>query len=438
MSTKTSKAVDSCSPLANVASEIEERQCDLICRHRDLRNKIVTLERSIPALMAYNLWSTERREDDHHQDTSCEKVRKVVNKLSSQPDPADRLLAELRSIVDDLHRETTELHEKIINADVKLEETGMQLESLELANKEMEEKLIGLRNEVTRYSTPSLHSIHSDDLICLKKIRQLAEEELKLKNSIKELESKEITYRRQMNKLLSCKKLQRDNGKKTEIERNSRKLWCPLKDRKHDAYVTKRKYAPKDKGRTCCSCATSVMLIDYEETSKELLKERKKFYPPPSCCIPLDNSKIKSHGCKPCCTPCQRISTTMFKSKFPYASTNLSCESLRSAVSKTDVTRAFKRLTQSSVSCELGKTCNECKTSAACKQINICRCQEKSVRESSTTPCDCSITLLDKTHHQSTMSEKLYLESEIEDSDSDEEFCDCCTCDCEITENSSI
>lgn len=122
----------------------------------------------------------------------------------------------------------------------------MELESLELANREMEERLIGLRKEVTKYTTPSLHSIHSDDLICLRKIRQLAEEELKLKNYIKELESKEIMHRRQMTKLLSCKK--RDSGKMTEIGRN-RRLGCPVKDRKHDTYMTKRKNAVKDKGR---------------------------------------------------------------------------------------------------------------------------------------------------------------------------------------------
>lgn len=141
------------------------------------------------------------------------------------------------------------MQDKIIDADVKLEETGMELESLELANKEMEERLTELRNEMTRHSTPSLHSIHSDDLICLRKIRQLAEEELKLKNCIKELENKEITYKHQMSKLLSCKKFQRDSRKMTEIERNSRRVWCPLKNRKHDVYATKRKYALKDKGR---------------------------------------------------------------------------------------------------------------------------------------------------------------------------------------------
>lgn len=299
----------------------------------------------------------------------------------------------------------------------------MELESLELANKEMEEILIRLRDEVTRYTTPSLHSIHSDDLICLKKIRQLAEEELKLKNCIKELENKEMTYRRQMNKLLSCKKLQRQ--KMTETGKNSR-LWSPLKNHEHDAYVTKRKYILKDKGRkTCCSCATSVMLTGYEETLKESFKGHKKLCPPPSCCIPLENRIIKSRGYKVCCKSCQQIST--FKSKSPYESTNASCESLYSITSKIDIRSFKRRLTQSSVSCELGKTCNECETPAAWKQINTCKYEEKCMRESSTAPCDYTVPPLGKTRQSATL---LYSGSE-EDSDSDDVFCECCTCGCE-------
>lgn len=120
----------------------------------------------------------------------------------------------------------------------------MELESLELVNKEMEGKLAVLRKEMQRYNTPSLHSIHSEDLICLKKIRQLAEEELKLKNCIRELESKEFMYRRQMGKMLSCKKF--DSGKMTECMQESRKidkkLFDPLEDYTHNKHITKKKY----------------------------------------------------------------------------------------------------------------------------------------------------------------------------------------------------
>lgn len=127
----------------------------------------------------------------------------------------------------------------------------MELESLELANKEMEEKLIGLRDEVQRCSTPSLHSIHSEDLICLRRIRQLAEEELKLKNCIKELENKEFVYRRQMGKLLSCKKF--NSGRMTECVQGSKridnKLFDLIEDYTHNKHATKKKYNFENKNR---------------------------------------------------------------------------------------------------------------------------------------------------------------------------------------------
>jgi len=141
------------------------------------------------------------------------------------------------------------MQDRIIDADVKLEETGMELESLELANKETEAKLAELRNEIQKRSTPSLHSIHSEDLICLRKIRQLAEEELKLKNCIRELESKELTYRRQMGKLLSCKKFQRDSGKMQKSKAIDRKLFGPLEDRTRNKCMTKKKFNFEDKKR---------------------------------------------------------------------------------------------------------------------------------------------------------------------------------------------
>ncbi|XP_024868663.1 uncharacterized protein LOC112452609 isoform X1 [Temnothorax curvispinosus] len=436
MSTKTE--LDS--PLANVASEIEERRCDLIGRHRELKNKVATMERSIPALMAYNMWMTER----DCRDGPYNKVREIVNRFSPQPDPADRLLAELKSAVDGLHQETSQLHDKIIDADVKLEETGMELESLELANKEMEEKLTGLRNEVQRYNTPSLHSVHSEDLICLRKIRQLAEEELKLKNCISELESKEFMYRRQMGKLLSCKKFQRDSGKMTErVQSHSRgigkKLFDPLEDYTLNKHVTKKKYHLEDKKRkACCPCATSITLTAYEKASKKPLGGCEKLYPPLSCCVPLDHpasraTASKSRDCT-CCKSCRRVSSALFKSKSP-CSTKPPCESLFSVASKTGVSRPPKQLAQSSVPCDPSETCNECTTPAACKQININRydCEEKRRGELSI-PCDCNVRSLDEA--QSVPSGMLHSESEIDDSNSDEEeFCECCSCGCEANDD---
>lgn len=94
------------SPLANVATGVEERRCDLIDRHRDLRNKVTTLERSIPALLAYNMWMAEQ----DCREAPYRKIQEIMNKFSPQPDPADRLLVELRNTVDDLHQETAQLH----------------------------------------------------------------------------------------------------------------------------------------------------------------------------------------------------------------------------------------------------------------------------------------------------------------------------------------
>ncbi|KAL0132768.1 hypothetical protein PUN28_000479 [Cardiocondyla obscurior] len=369
MSTKT--ALDS--PLEDVATEIEERRCGLIGRHQELRNKVVTMERSIPALMAYNMWMTER----DCRGRPYDKVREIVNKFLPQPDSADRLLAQLKNTVEGLHQETTQLHDKIIDADVKLEETSMELESLELANQEMEEKLAGLRKEVQKYNTPSLHSIHSEDLICLKRIHQLAEEELKLKNYIRELESKELMYRRQMNKLLSCKEFQRDGVKITERAQELRE--------------------------TCCPCTTSTTLNDYKKTSKNPFKPCEKLYPPRSCCIPLDceSRAATSKSCK-----CNKLS---------------------------DVKRSPKEFVQTSMPCEPRKTCNEC-TIPACKQINIreYNYEKKFKNELLVTQRSCSIKSLNKV--QSASLEKLHSDSKIDDS-SDEEFCECCTCGCETDDS---
>lgn len=84
----------------------------------------------------------------------------------------------------------------------------MELESLELMNKEMNDTLKNLEKEVRCHSSASLHSIHSEDLLCLSKIRQLAEEELNLKNRIKQLEQKETLFKEHMDRLLTSKDYQ--------------------------------------------------------------------------------------------------------------------------------------------------------------------------------------------------------------------------------------
>jgi len=81
------------------------------------------------------------------------------------------------------------------------------------------------------------------------------------------------------------------------------------------------------------------------------------------------------------------------------------------------------------VPCDPNKTCDECTTPAACKQINICDCEEKLRHEL----CDCNVRSLDEAY-QSVSSEMLHSQSEI-DSNSDEEFCECCSCGCEANDD---
>ncbi|XP_043265782.1 uncharacterized protein LOC122405255 isoform X1 [Colletes gigas] len=188
----------------DITTKMEERRCDLIGRQKYLRDKITTMERSIPALIAYNMWMAK----DMCDDAPYCKVRNIMKRFSTHPDPTEKLLGNLKKTVKELHGETTELHEKIIQADVKLEETDMELESLELANKEMNDTLNNLEKEVGSYTSPSLHSIHSEDLICLSKIRQLAKEELCLKNCIRELELKETLFKEHMDRLLTSREYQ--------------------------------------------------------------------------------------------------------------------------------------------------------------------------------------------------------------------------------------
>lgn len=107
----------------------------------------------------------------------------------------------------------------------------MELESLELMNKEMNDALNDLEKEVRSYKSPSLHSIRSEDIICLSKIRQLAEEELSLKNCIKELEQRETIFKEQMDRLLTSREYQNVCGRRKincsqDLECNGMKICC--------------------------------------------------------------------------------------------------------------------------------------------------------------------------------------------------------------------
>lgn len=95
-----------------------------------------------------------------------------------------------------------------------------------------------------------------------------------------------------------------------------------------------------------------------------------------------------------------------------------------------DVPRPPEQLEQSSVPCDLSKTCDVCATPGACKRINVYRYVEKRGGKLSNTQCNCSTGSLDNLEAQSVPSGMLHSGSETDISSSDE-FCECCSCGCE-------
>ncbi|XP_024944447.1 uncharacterized protein LOC107271430 isoform X3 [Cephus cinctus] len=252
---KSDKKVDekmADSYLEGAANKIEERRGDLVLRQRFLQDKITTMERSIPALMAYNMWMAGQK----CEDAPLCKVREIMSRFSPLPDPTEKLVSDLESTVKKLDKETEELHEKIIAADVQLEEGGMELESLEMTNKELKEKADNLEHEIRKNCVPSLHSIHSEDLVSLTKIIQLGQEELDRKCCIKELEEKEILFREQMDRLLSSREFQQAAGGKKmakrirELETNEKKMNCALQTHKYNMHQLKKKLLQREKEGT--------------------------------------------------------------------------------------------------------------------------------------------------------------------------------------------
>ncbi|XP_048504952.1 arp2/3 complex-activating protein rickA-like [Athalia rosae] len=233
----------------NAVSKFEERRCNMVQRQQFLKNKITSMERSIPALMAYNMWVSGKK----CTDAPLCKVKEIMATFSPTPDPTDKLLENLKNKVHVLNRETEELHGKIIDTEIELEERGMELDSLESANNELTERITDLEKQVEKTKVPSLHSIHSEDLVCLAKIRQLGHEEVNLKSCIRELEEKEVKFRQQMEQLLTSREFQKDSGGKKmvkriqELEATEKKMNCALQTHKYNMHQLKKKLMQKEK-----------------------------------------------------------------------------------------------------------------------------------------------------------------------------------------------
>lgn len=124
----------------------------------------------------------------------------------------------------------------------------MELESLESVNNELDEKLKNIEKEMLARDKkskafPDLSSVDAEDLVCLGKLRQLVQQEVRLKNCINALESRENHLRNQLEKFIStkeqesCPKSQKSKRKYCQKQRN--KHVSLMKEEKIKFYVMK-------------------------------------------------------------------------------------------------------------------------------------------------------------------------------------------------------
>ncbi|XP_015114261.1 uncharacterized protein LOC107039251 [Diachasma alloeum] len=194
--------------LEETVSEMEKRHGELASRRHYLTEKIMNLEKAMPILVAHKFWNCGQRDN-----ISFEKIQQLVDQLSPYPYPnsTEKLLKETNDKLKRLDEETKQLHDKIIETDIKIEETGMELESLLLVNNELDEKIKSseaktLEKERRAKAFPDLHEIDPEDVACLGRIRQLVQQEIRLKNCISSLEDRETRIQAQLNQLLPAKK----------------------------------------------------------------------------------------------------------------------------------------------------------------------------------------------------------------------------------------
>ncbi|XP_076240947.1 uncharacterized protein LOC143183307 [Calliopsis andreniformis] len=471
------KLTEQCPPyFESITTRMEERRCDLIGRRKYLKDKITTMERSIPALIAYNLWMNK----DNCIDAPYCKVREMMKKFCPHPDQTERLLQNLKKTVKELNGETTQLHEKIIQADVKLEETGMELESLELANAEMNDTLNSLEKEMKSYINPSLHSIHSEDLICLSKIRQLAEEELCLKNCIKEMELKETLFKEHMDHLLTSKEYQSACDKRKmisclqDLDCSAKNICCVPKKclwHKPNGHRPKKKIEEEsDVEQIDVIVSTSDHNVNHQDQESKKLTNTETLTQSPDSAKELKDKKEindkrskpwKTSSCKPCgyavcpsssstdrrslkkkvcsgksASPCELAYHNFLKTLSKCGDPSLRkilCELPRCATAEHSIQKASK---PSMLPCGLGTPCEIC-PSLLCKDLTRsggncrCNCQGKCARGLSDAECNCSDALLDPLEQYQPKGSKKLCDLRPDGSNSEDEYCECCSCGCE-------
>lgn len=113
----------------------------------------------------------------------------------------------------------------------------MELESLGQVNRELEEQIQHLEAQLN--SQTSLESISSEDRICLARIRKLAEDEIKMKSNIRELEEREKVLCCQIEKIFGSSKEPCSDKRLCEAARSQKHHAHKLKSRKKKQCVRK-------------------------------------------------------------------------------------------------------------------------------------------------------------------------------------------------------
>ncbi|KAF7994829.1 hypothetical protein HCN44_004301 [Aphidius gifuensis] len=237
------------SNLRETLNEMSKRECELIQTRHNLTQNITSLEQAI-AITAYkNLSSVPKKNKQLFLDV----IKNLVDELTPypHPTPTDKLLEKKKLELKKIDEEIEVLHKQVLDIEIKLEESEIELESLEAINNELDEKLKIYEKKMLKHDRkskafPDLSSVVAEDLVCLGKLRGLVEQELRLKNCINMLEARENSMKIQLNKFMttekddSCPRPRKLKNKKLQKRRNKHKIERVKAPKKNPCVVSKK------------------------------------------------------------------------------------------------------------------------------------------------------------------------------------------------------
>lgn len=107
-STSAAQDAQDTRPLKTSLGRSEGRRSSLDERQRELSNRIATLEKLMPVMIAKAL--CREAKPDAEDPTGEKKVRKIVKEMLPKPDPAEELAEKLTERIKQLNDLTAEMH----------------------------------------------------------------------------------------------------------------------------------------------------------------------------------------------------------------------------------------------------------------------------------------------------------------------------------------